>query len=428
MYQRPLLRSLPVVITLGAAFTTLGPVTPLASAQQTNGEQCVSSGTTSSASAVWPQDMLAAERVWPLATGAGQRVAIVGTGVADTPYLTGKIIARRDFAGQITNRDCLGIGTGVAGVITGQSPDGAGFRGISPEATVLAAKVVGDRFPADQPSSSVAADQIADAINWAVDQRATVIAVTTVTYQDSAGLATAVRRAQDSGAVVVASVEASDQAGTAESPSYPAAYDDVVGVAAIDATGTVTEQVPAGVVDLVAPGTDIITTYPGDGLGPASGSAFAAGYVAGAAALVREYRPELSALDVTNRLFLTATPGHEGAGSPRYGYGIVNPLRAVADQVVRGETAGLPGMPPSETSPEDQARAAGRADSNALAFQLAAVGAVLIAGAVVAIVLGPSGRRRRWRSGFASRPTEHPERERPEPPVELFADQHRTHQ
>ena len=63
------------------------------------------------------------------------------------------------------------------------------------------------------------------------------------------------------------------------------------------------------------------------------GTSFATPFVSAAAALVREYRPELTAAQVVARLLATADPTSGGPNSPEYGHGLVNPYRALTDQL-----------------------------------------------------------------------------------------------
>lgn len=422
MQAKKLLR---VVVATALSVTATAVATPAASAQQ----QCAPAGGDLRA-VPWEQRLLAPERVWPMTTGAGQRIAVISTGVGENPLLRGKVAEQVDLAPapqgqqQPSGRpDCLGIGTGVAGVLTAGGTGGVGFHGVAPNARILAAKVVGDRFPDGLvPALAVTPDTLASAVNWAVDRGATVIAVPTIAYSGSDALLAAVRRALAANIVVVAATGEIGTNDPATAVPYPASYDGVIGVGSIGQDGLATQVSRPQGVDLVAPGDTLMTTYPDGGLGPAAGSAFAAGYVAGVAALVRAYRPELSNEDVARRLRTTATPAPEGTGSARYGYGVVNPYAAVLDTVTAGDPRDLPAITPSTVSAEEKSRqeAENRADN--LATTLAAGGIALAALLAGIVAFGPRGRRRNWRSGLAPMPEDRPESERPEPPVELFAD------
>lgn len=395
-------------------------------------DNCLAPGETVT-SVPWAQHQLAPTRAWPLSTGVGQRVAVVSSGIESTPYLDGTVAASARFAppepyGRESGRtDCLGIGTAVAGIIAAQPRQGVGFHGVAPDARLLSAKVVGDRFPMDRlPRNSVAPGVLAEAVDWAVAQDATVIVVPTITYQDSKALRDAVRRALDADVVVVAAVGEPASDDPPGITPYPAAYQGVIGVGSLGPDGLAAGS-RLGHIDLVAPGVEVVTTYPGDGLGPAGGSGIAAGYVGATAALVRAYRPDLSAGEVAQRLFATAAPAPEGPGSLQYGYGIVDPYHAVADRVADGRPALLPAVEPLTVSEDVLARRAAEADSDALASRLAAGTLALSLGLAVIAGMGPRGRRRRWRPGLPPRAPRRPDvDERPEPPVTLFQDRRTT--
>jgi membrane-anchored mycosin MYCP len=411
--------------------TAAGPVAAvlvgagLAAAVPAYGQgQCLPEGETVT-SVPWSQALLRPERAWPLATGAGQRVAVVSTGVAGTPYLTGAVAERVDLApvdvGQPSGEtDCLGVGTGVAGIIAAAPTDDVGFHGLAPDTRILDAKVVGDRLSTD-PSGPVDAGALADGIDWAVEQGATVIVVPSPAFEESPALAEAVARAHAADIVVVAAV---GEAGQNEPPDlvpYPAGSEDVLGVAALAPDGTAATS-RTGEIDLVAPGVEVITTYPGGGLGPATGTAFAAGYVAGSVALLRAYRPDLSREEVVDRLLATAAPAPEGVGSTRYGYGIVDPYRSLVERITGGEPVTQPPYQPDEPTDQELARQAAQERGDALASRLAGISLLVAVAVVAAIGFGIRGRRRRWRPGIAQVPTERPEDDLPEPPLELLAE------
>ncbi len=415
------LRAALVTAAVGLAVVAVAP--PAARAQQ----NCVVSGTLV-VPVPWSQQLLAPDRVWPLTTGAGQRVAVVSTGAADNPQLAGHLAERANFApadiGESSGSpDCLGTGTGVSGIIAAQPTSVVGFHGMAPGAQILSAKVVGDSYPTGrEPRESVAPQVLAAAINWAVDRNASVIAVPTITYEDNGALRGAVQRALSRNIVVVAAV---GERQSNEAPGlvpYPAGYDGVIGVGSLAESGLVTQDSRATAVDLVAPGANVVTTFPNTGLGAVAGTEFATAYVAGTVALVRSHLPQLSNQDVAKRLYATAAPAPEGTGSASYGYGVVNPYQAVSDQVAAGNPVALPPLVPPTIPPDVAARQAAEDRSDDWAFGLAAGGFALVVLVSAIVVFGPLGRRRRWRAGLAPVPQDRPEDERPEPPVELFSD------
>jgi hypothetical protein len=117
-------------------------------------------------------------------------------------------------------------------------------------------------------------------------------------------------------------------------PSYPAAYPNVLAVAATGGSDLVTGFSTTGdFVDIAAPGVGVWSTLwnrrDGDTYGAANGTSAACPHVAGAAALVLTLRPDLSAGQLAE--VLEASADDEGAPGkdPEEGYGRLNVLRAV---------------------------------------------------------------------------------------------------
>ncbi len=357
----------------------------------------------------WHERMLQPERVWPFAIGRGVVVAVLGTGVdAGQAQLSGRVAAGFNaVAGSgSADTDCLGDGTHVAGVIAAQRNGPTGVAGLAPAATILPVRVVDDQR---RSTSAV----LASGINFAVDKGVDVIALTVSEYSDAPELRLAVARALTSDVVVVAAV--GDVRSLADSPTpYPAVYDGVLGVGAIDADAHRWLASPAGTyVDLVAPGVGVVTLQPGGGVATLDGTALAAGFVAGSAALLRERLPAATNSEIIRRLLATATPA---PGSPRdaaYGYGIVNPYAALNDRVNSGATGSAPDALAMPTQVREEARV------NPAVLMVAGVLLTAFVVFASALVL-PRGRRRLWRPVLADPMPSRHEPTDPRPPALLF--------
>ncbi|MEK7287439.1 MAG: S8 family serine peptidase [Elusimicrobiota bacterium] len=97
-------------------------------------------------------------------TGKGIKVAVVDSGVdANHPDLAGRIVAAKDFTGKGL-ADRVGHGTHVAGIIAGA---GAYYRGVAPDASLIAAKVLDKEGTTD--------DVVLAGISWAAYSGAQVI-------------------------------------------------------------------------------------------------------------------------------------------------------------------------------------------------------------------------------------------------------------
>jgi subtilisin family serine protease len=270
----------------------------------------------------WYLDFDHAFDIWPQPPVlAPVRVAIVDSGIdGGHPDLQSKVVAARSFVGGNPLVDEQGHGTFVAGEIAAAMNNGQGIAGIAFTAELLVAKVV-------RPDGSISLDAEAEAIRWAADMGARVINLSIGGVRDPADKsqdtfsqeeADAVKYAVSKNVLVVAAVGNSDQAPASPWPyaSYPSALPHVLGVGAIARDGSIpdfSDRDPI-FVDLVAPGEDLISTFPREltavrpacpdqgysDCGPdeyrfAEGTSFAAPQVAAAAALLFAVRPDLRA-------------------------------------------------------------------------------------------------------------------------------------
>jgi subtilisin family serine protease len=178
--------------------------------------------------------------------------------------------------------------------------------------------------------SAVTPADFGAAVRWAVEAKARVMNLSLAYKTDYPEVREAIRYAVAHDVVVVAAV--GNYGADGNPTTYPAAYEDVLGVGAIDQTGVVLKESGRGTfVDLVAPGGAVVAAGRERGHVAWTGTSFAAPFVAATAALVRQYYPQLTAKQVATRLLATASPA---AGGPKqYGRGVVDPYRAVTAQL-----------------------------------------------------------------------------------------------
>ncbi|MFF4891300.1 type VII secretion-associated serine protease mycosin [Micromonospora chersina] len=347
----------------------------------------------------WPQQRYAPDRLAPLATGAGVVVAVVDSGVDRShPQLAGRVLDGVDFLdpGGDGTRDCAGHGTGVASIIAAAPRPGVAFRGLAPDARILPVRVSEQQVVEGRESGrTVGAADFARAIRWAVDHDADVLNLSVVLYADDPAVRAAVAYAVRRDVVVVAAAGNLHDSG--DPRPYPAAYDGVLGVGAIGADGTRAAFSQTGpYVDLVAPGSDVLMAAPRQGHHRAEGTSYAAPFVAGTAALLRQYRPELDAAEVARRIVASADPAPGRADG--YGAGVLNPYRAVTESTggsVAGRGTGA-ALPVDRPDPAEVAREARRTAARDRALLVAgATGAAALVVVLLAVVL-PRGARRRW--------------------------------
>lgn len=236
--------------------------------------------------------------------GAGVLVAILDTGVDGThPDLVGRIagtpfnildgtLDASDTANLIDDDgdglvdEMSGHGTHVAGIVARVAPD----AGILP-VRVLNSDGVGDAF------------YLAAGIIYAADQGAAVINLSLGSSRDARAVEAAIAYAEERGALVVAAAGNSNRS----TPEYPAAYDTVLSVNAIDA-----QERRAGfsnygeTVDVAAPGVEIWSAAVGGGYVRWSGTSMSAPFVSGSAALIASTGGDWPPRHLTRRLVDTA--------------------------------------------------------------------------------------------------------------------------
>ncbi|MGW4132286.1 type VII secretion-associated serine protease mycosin [Amycolatopsis japonica] len=346
----------------------------------------------------WGQLRMAADRVWSLTKGAGVTVGVVDTGVdAGTPQLSdGRVKPGLDVTVPergTANNDCYGHGTFVAGIIGAAAVPGTGFAGVAPEATILPIRCAITTTDGSPPV--LTATEMAEGIRAAVDGGARVINISASTDTPDQRLADAVRYAAQRDVVVVASAANSAQQG--DPVTYPASYPTVIAVGAIDMTGKKADFSQTGrFLSLVAPGVGITSIGPGGGghwVG--SGTSYAAPFVAGVAALVRAYRPHLSAEQVKHRLEATADHPPAVLPDPQLGWGTVNAMAAVTTLLPEEAGGGGPVIAAEPAPIPVPARPDGPGEVVAVAAAISVPVLALLA--LLVFRLGLGARRRRWK-------------------------------
>ncbi|RNL72994.1 S8 family serine peptidase [Streptomyces sp. I6] len=290
----------------------------------------------------WYLDLMRAEETWKKSTGEGIKVAVIDTGVnSSTPSLRGQVVKgldATDAAGEATD-DYDGHGTTMAELIAGTGA-GGGLRGLAPGAKIIPFRIATDSFPKD-----VKVNAWADAVAMraAADSDAHIISVSIGNEFLEAREMEAVKYAHSKGKLVFAAV--GNTGNKANKPEYPAAYDEVVGVAAIGRDGKVAEYSQHGdFVDIAAPGADVprwcdssFTRYCEGG-----GTSAATALASASAALIWSAHPDWTANQVLRVMFDSAGRGDawkDDSKSQYLGHGVVRPNA----HITRG--IGKPGPP-----------------------------------------------------------------------------------
>jgi len=242
------------------------------------------------------------ETIWQGRTGRGVRVAVVDSGI-DTqhPDLIGKVkesVEAVPEEGKInfhpsTSGDQAGHGTACAGIITS----------IAPDVELYSVKVLG-------PNASGSGDMFLVGLDYAIKQKFQVVNLSLgTTKRDYFGpLHDLLDRAYHAGCIIVAA------ANNLPYPSYPSIFSSSL-VSVVKRAGG--DPFNFGyryghIIELVAPGVQVQTTWPGGGYRQLTGNSFACPYIAGIIALILEAYPDLTPFQVKTILYAIARRNQEG--------------------------------------------------------------------------------------------------------------------
>ena len=245
------------------------------------------------------------EAIWSGRTGRGVRVAVVDSGIdTEHPDLKGKVKesveavaedGKIDFRPS-TSGDQAGHGTACAGIIAS----------VAPEAELYSVKVLG-------PKASGSGDMFLVGLDYAIKQKFKVINLSLGTTKRDffAPLHELLDRAYQSGCIVVSA------ANNLPYPSYPSIFSSSV-VSVVKRSGGDPFNFGyryAQVIEVVAPGVEVTTTWPGGGYRQLTGNSFACPYIVGIIALLVEAYPNLTPFQVKSILFTIAQRNREKAAA-----------------------------------------------------------------------------------------------------------------
>ena len=212
----------------------------------------------------------------PGVLGEGVTVALLDTGVDPThPDLWENVLGGFDFVnGDDDPSDDNGHGTGVAGLLAA-AENGLGLVGTAPKVKIWSAKIL------SFDERGTISDLIRG-LEWAVKKGVQIVGMSLGTEEDNAALRDAIRRVHQAGVLMVAAA-----GNKGFRVLYPAAYPEVIAVAATDENDRRAWFSNMGPeVDLAAPGTNLLTTALKGEYQRVSGTSFSVPQVAGVAALV----------------------------------------------------------------------------------------------------------------------------------------------
>lgn len=271
----------------------------------------------------WHLKFLDVASAHKVSQGEGITVAVIDSGTdGEHPDLTGNVLPGMDLISQGNGwGDTNGHGTGMGGLIAahGHGPGNAdGALGLAPKAKILPFRINMDLGADTGPS-------VATAVREAVKRGAKIISLSVST---SSTAYDPIQEAIKAGVIVVAS------AGNRPDDQHvgsPASYPGVVAVGAVGRDGNVADvSVRGRELVLMAPGVDIYSTSREKKYRVGTGTSPSAALVAGAAALVWSKHPELTNQQIVEHLTATSTDKGAAGRDNDYGFGVINPVKALS--------------------------------------------------------------------------------------------------
>ena len=267
----------------------------------------------------WNVEMVAGDPRTRTYRGAGVKVAVIDSGIDNHDDLdTAGWVDFSDTVYGFKPTDNSGHGSAAAGVIYARV-SGFGMIGIASDADVYSVKVL------DKDNKAMVSSVI-QAIEWCIQNDMDIINMSFGMDESSAALKYAIDRAEEAGILMIAAA-----GNTGGALQYPAAYENVVAVGAVDESAQPADFSARGsALDLTAPGVDVQSTGFMGSYTITSGTSAAAAHVTGVAAVLKGLDPTKSNESITNLMKASAyKPGFSGRND-QYGYGIVSLENALA--------------------------------------------------------------------------------------------------
>lgn len=224
----------------------------------------------------WGVKKINAASLWNSRGKHKVKVAILDSGIdKEHKDLKGKIKGEfNPIDMTLTSDDEVGHGTAIAGIIAAED-NSFGLVGIAPDTEIYSVKVLNSK-------GKGSLDNLVKAIEWCVDNNIQVINLSFGLSKDKPMLRDAIDKAVNSGIIVIAAA-GNNYGGDVD---YPAAYEKVLSINAVDRNNKIANFSPKGKIDFSAPGVDIPILSLSNGYETESGTSLAAAHVTGIVSLI----------------------------------------------------------------------------------------------------------------------------------------------
>jgi len=219
------------------------------------------------------------EKFWQYSKGEGILIGVLDTGIVPHDDLLKVWGTMLDATQEGTGLDKgSGHGIHVTGIIAARE-NGKGIVGVAPGCHILPIKVLNS-------DGSGSYEAIAKGLRYAIDANCDIINLSLgAPSQPPQEIHNLIKEAAQKGIIIVAA--AGNDAGNV---NFPARYDEVIAVAALDKNGNLATFSSRGQeVDGAVPGVDIYSTHFNNGYAKMSGTSQASPFLAGLCALLLSY-------------------------------------------------------------------------------------------------------------------------------------------
>lgn len=214
--------------------------------------------------------------IWTRSKGEGVKIALLDAGWPFHTDLINNILEVKDFVGPDSiEKDIQNHSVSCAGIMVAND-NAFGIVGVAPKAVIIYGRVL-------KSNGSGSAINIINGVDYAIRCKVDILSLSFGARFIHDALYEKIKEAYNKGIVIVSSA-GNDK--VEDSINYPAKWEEVISVGAVDDKDVVADFCSKGYkIDVYAPGVSILSTHLNNSYGCFSGTSFAAPFVSGIIAL-----------------------------------------------------------------------------------------------------------------------------------------------
>lgn len=191
----------------------------------------------------WALCSIDKQAINPIHNSKQIKIAIIDSGIDEQEA---RVEIEKRFLHNKYTGDSFGHGTAVASIIASEKSNKDNVEGLYPQAIIYDANILDENGNAKM-------DEVISAIEWSIDQQVDIINMSFGIENDDSRLHEIVKKAVENKIIIVASAGNTFGMYT----EYPAKYEEVLSISAVDENMNLFKYAAKGKIDFVAPGVDI---------------------------------------------------------------------------------------------------------------------------------------------------------------------------